>query len=286
MVIANDEYSIWRTAPDASRLCYQHFCWRELYKSNIHPSIDLTNRPNLRIAELATGHCLWAIQVAEEYPHAQVEASDISLGLMPPKPDLPANLAVRKWSFFDPVPEEWIGAFDLLHVRLVIQPFGGNQDPRSVLDKFVSMLKPGGYLQWDEYDYHNADKNNVYSANDPVLVPNPEVTHNSSTKVWKLIMKTFQWPTEHFDRLADYFSAAGLTDVAAHKKRPPPAVFRAFYEHWYALVAQLLPVLDSMDAGAGQEAKELLMQMKKDAVVDGVYSAHITKFVVGRKPEQ
>jgi hypothetical protein len=140
MVIASDEYSIWRTAPDASRLCYQHFCWRELYKSNIHPSINLTDRPNLRIAELAAGHCLWAIQVAEEYPHAQVEASDISLGLMPPKPDLPANLAVRKWSFFDPVPEEWIGAFDLLHVRLVIQPFGGNRDPRSVLDKFVSML--------------------------------------------------------------------------------------------------------------------------------------------------
>jgi hypothetical protein len=118
-----------------------------------------------------------------------------------------------------------------------------------------------------------------------VLVPNPEITHNSSTKVWKLMMKTFQWPTEHFDRLSDYFSAAGLTDVAAHRKRPPPAVFRAFYEHWYALVAQLLPVLDSMDVGAGQEAKQLLVQMKKDALVDGVYSAHITKFVVGRKPE-
>jgi hypothetical protein len=140
MVIANDEYSIWRTAPDASRLCYQHFCWRELHKSNIHPSIDLRNRENLRIAELAAGHCLWAIQVAEEYPQAQVEASDISLGLVPPKPDLPANLSVRKWSFFDPVPKEWRGAFDLLHVRLIIQPFGGNQDPRPVLEKFVSML--------------------------------------------------------------------------------------------------------------------------------------------------
>jgi len=284
MVIANDEYSIWRTAPDASRLCYQHFCWREVYKSNIHPSIDLSDRPNLRIAELAAGHCLWAIQVAEEYPHAQVEASDISLGLVPPKPELPSNLSVRKWNFFEPVPEEWKGAFDLLHVRLIVQAFGGNQDPQPVLEKFVSMLKPGGYLQWDEYDYHEADKNNVYSANDPVLVPNPEITHNSSTQVWKIIMKTFQWPTEHFDRLSEAYTAADLVEVAAHRKRPPPAVFRAFYEHWYALVAQLLPVLESRDIEAGQEAKQLLMQMKKDAVVDGVYSAHITKATIGRKP--
>ncbi|KIW33137.1 uncharacterized protein PV07_00008 [Cladophialophora immunda] len=284
MVVGNDEYSIWRTAPDASRLCYQHFLWREVYKSNIHPSIDLSDRSDLRIAELAAGHCLWAMQVAEEYPHAQVEASDISLGLAPPKPDLPPNLSVSKFSFFDAVPEKWKGAFDLVHVRLVIQPFGGYQDPRAVLQKFVSMLKPGGYLQWDEYDYFDADKNNVYSANDPIRIPNPEVTHNSSTKIWKIMMDTFQWPTEHFDRLSEYYAEAGLENVVAHRKRPPPSIFRGFFEHWYALVAQLLPVLEARDMEAGQEARQLLTQMKKDAMIDGVYSAHITKFVVGRKP--
>ncbi|EXJ65881.1 uncharacterized protein A1O5_10857 [Cladophialophora psammophila CBS 110553] len=303
MVIGNDEYSIWRTAPDASRLCYQHFLWREVHKSNIHPSIDLNNKQDLRIAELAAGHCLWAMQVAEEYPHAQVEASDINLSLVPPKPDLPSNLSVSKWSFFDPVPEKWKGAFDLVHVRLVIQPFGGYLDPRAVLQKFVSMLsmrfrrlqnvkrvdqmmlEPGGYLQWDEYDYFDADKNNVYSANDPSRVPNPEVTHNASTKVWKIMMKTFQWPTEHFDRLSEYYAQAGLENVAAHRKRPPPSVFRGFFEHWYALIAQLLPVLEARDMEAGQEARHLLTQMKKDALLDGVYSAHITKSVIGRKPE-
>ncbi|KAH0847502.1 UMTA methyltransferase family protein [Fonsecaea pedrosoi] len=284
MVVGNDEYSIWRTAPDALRLCYQHFLWHEVNKSNIHPSIDLSDKPDLRIAELAAGHCLWAMQVAEEYPHAQVEASDISLGLVPPKPDLPPNLSVTKWSFFDPVPEHWKGAFDLVHIRLVIQVFGGNQDPRAVLEKFVSMLKPGGYLQWDEYDYFDADKNNVYSANDPTRIPNPEVTHNSSTQLWKIMMNTFQWPTEHFDRLPRYYADAGLKNVVADSKRPPPSIFRGFYEHWYALVAQLIPVLEARDMEASQDARQLLAQMKKDAVVDGVYSAHITKFMVGKKP--
>jgi hypothetical protein len=98
------------------------------------------------------------------------------------------------------------------------------------------------------------------------------------------MMNTFQWPTEHFDRLSDYYTTAGLVDVAAHRKRPPPSIFRGFYEHWYALVAQLLPVLESKNIEVGQEVRALLLRMKRDAVEDGVYSAHITKSVVGRKP--
>jgi len=167
---------------------------------------------------------------------------------------------------------------------MVVQPFGGYQDPRAVLEKFVSMLKPGGYLQWDEYDYFDADKTNVYSANDPNRVPHPEISHNSSTKLWKLMIETFQWPTDHFFQLPEYYVGAGLVDVAVHRKRPPPSVFRAFYEHWYALSAQLVPVLEARNVDAGQKAKQLLMQMKKDALVDGVYSAHITKMIIGRKP--
>jgi len=138
--MANDEYAIWRTAPDASRLCYQHFIWRELFNGNIHPSIRLETKKDLRIAEFAAGHCLWAMQVAEEFPSALVEASDIDLNLMPPSSERPPNLSISKWSFFDEVPEKWLGAFDLIHVRLLIQPFAGLQDPRPVLGKFVSML--------------------------------------------------------------------------------------------------------------------------------------------------
>lgn len=135
-----DEYSHWRTAPDAGRLCFQHLLWRELYKANIHPSVKLENSPDLRILEIAAGHCIWAMQVAEEYPDGHVVASDIDLGLCPPISELPANLSVVRWNFFEEVPAEWKEAFDLIHVRLIVQPFSGYQDPRPVLNKFVSML--------------------------------------------------------------------------------------------------------------------------------------------------
>jgi hypothetical protein len=147
-----------------------------------------------------------------------------------------------------------------------------------------TLLGPGGYLQWDEYDYADADKGHVYSVDNPDLVPNPRETHNSSTRIWQLIMDTFGWPQRHFAQLSTYFAEAELEEVQDHRVRPQSSVFRAFHEHWYALIAQLLPVLEAKDAEAGVEARKLVAQIKEDSQTHGVFSAHITKFVVGRKP--
>jgi hypothetical protein len=97
-------------------------------------------------------------------------------------------------------------------------------------------------------------------------------------------MDTFGWPQQHFAQLSAYFTDAGLEEVHDHKIRPPPPVFRAFHEHWYALISQLLPVIEGKDTEAGAEARKLIAQIKEDSQVYGVFSAHITKFVVGRKP--
>jgi len=98
-------------------------------------------------------------------------------------------------------------------------------------------------------------------------------------------MDTFGWPQQHFAQLSTYFIQAGLEAVKDYKIRPPPSVFRAFHEHWYALIAQLLPVMEAKNTEAGIEARKLVTQIKEDARTDGVFSAHITKFVVGRKPD-
>lgn len=97
-------------------------------------------------------------------------------------------------------------------------------------------------------------------------------------------MDSFGWPQRHFALLSTYFTEAGLEEVQDYKIRPPSSVFRAFHEHWYALIAQLLPVLEAKDAEAGVAARKLVAQIKEDSQTHGVFSAHITKFVVGRKP--
>jgi hypothetical protein len=80
-------------------------------------------------------------------------------------------MEVRKWDFFVLVPEEWIGAFDIVHVRPIVAAFRDMKQPKLILEMLVSMLskvtsvsvsskssdivpfqEPGGCLQWDEYE--------------------------------------------------------------------------------------------------------------------------------------
>lgn len=44
--------------------------------------------------------------------------------------------------------------FDILHVRLITVVVKNN-DPRPVLANLIKLLKPGGYIQWDEVDSMN-----------------------------------------------------------------------------------------------------------------------------------
>lgn len=138
----DDHYAPWRTSIDAMRLSYQHFVWREHLGYNLHPSVKFPASGPIHIADIATGHGLWALQVAETLdPHdTHFEASDISLDLCPGEGVLPSNIKLRQWDFFSPVPDEWLGKFDLVHVRLIVAAFREGKDPKAVLEKLVSML--------------------------------------------------------------------------------------------------------------------------------------------------
>jgi type IV pilus biogenesis protein CpaD/CtpE len=97
------------------------------------------------------------------------------------------------------------------------------------------------------------------------------------------MMDTFQWPVDHFHRLPEYYADEGLVDIEDHRKRPPRSVFRAFHEHWHAVIAQLLPIMAARDAEAGVEAQRLVLEVQRHAEEDGVFSAHTLRFILGRK---
>ncbi|KAJ0375158.1 hypothetical protein COL922a_014199 [Colletotrichum nupharicola] len=52
---------------------------------------------------------------------------------------------------FGDVPEELVGKYDVVHLRLwCCVVTGGN--PSKLIQGAMRLLKPGGYLQWDESD--------------------------------------------------------------------------------------------------------------------------------------
>ncbi|KAI4127985.1 MAG: hypothetical protein LQ338_002952 [Usnochroma carphineum] len=63
----------------------------------------------------------------------------------------PPNIRFRLYDVREEPHEDMLEKYDIVHVRhlnLVIK----NNDPTTVLDHLLKMLKPGGYLQWGEFD--------------------------------------------------------------------------------------------------------------------------------------
>jgi trans-aconitate methyltransferase len=148
---SHSSYPLSRNFRSTARLNYQHFLWQETLGYLVHPDITLPSDSPSRIVEVACGSAIWSIRVAKAYPRAQVDSSDLSLEQTPPTAWLPSNVSLREWDMFTPPPSDLIGQCDLVHVRLVVLVV--NEDNiGTFLHHLTSLLKPGGWLQWEDLD--------------------------------------------------------------------------------------------------------------------------------------
>lgn len=144
-----DQYALDRSYSAASRLNYQFFLWKNTLKFNLQPSIP-TPGATARIADVATGTGIWLLDLAHGVPATvQMDGMDITLSQAPPKQWLPPNVNMRVWNIFEDVSEDLVGQFDIVHVRLLLL-ITPNNNAVPVIKRLAKMLKPGGYLQWEE----------------------------------------------------------------------------------------------------------------------------------------
>lgn len=144
-------YMLGRSYAAAPRLNLQYFLWKESLQFDIHPSIPITKGP-MQIADVATGTAIWLTEVARQMPTASLYGFDVNLAQAPPREWLPSNVTLVPWNIFDKVPEDMCGRFDVVHVRLLILVVQ-NSNPSNIIRSLVKMLKPGGYIQWDDLNY-------------------------------------------------------------------------------------------------------------------------------------
>ena len=105
----------------------------------------------LRIADLATGTAIWALDVARNFPLVQIDGFDIDLQQSPPPSWLPDNVTLQEWDILSSMSSELENRYDVVHIRLLLLVIQMN-NPRPVLKNALRMLKKGGSLQWDELD--------------------------------------------------------------------------------------------------------------------------------------
>ncbi|KAL4864417.1 hypothetical protein BDV12DRAFT_176182 [Aspergillus spectabilis] len=132
-----------------------------MHQQLLHPVIP----KNLeRIADVATGNATWLLDLIKSRKGAS-ESSNIKTRYtgfdrspdLFPRQDTTSSVADIDFAlhdFFKPFPEEHLGKYDLVHARHLSLAVPVTELSVAV-KQLTSLLKPGGYIQWEEYDYQD-----------------------------------------------------------------------------------------------------------------------------------
>lgn len=118
----------------------QHYIWIQLFGYHLHPSIP-TDISQARVADVGTGtgfvvlpvdheslqrctnifchrNSIWLLDLASKLPASvRLDGLDLSLDAAPQPALLPTNVALRRWDLKEPVPEDLVGVYDVVHIR-------------------------------------------------------------------------------------------------------------------------------------------------------------------------
>jgi SAM-dependent methyltransferase len=152
----------------------QHWMWKAQLGWDLHPAIKLPEAGDARIADQGCGNAYvlspdslerhrltqsmsaWLVSLALDMEKEQRHASLIGLDVQDahyPSPDnLPDNVTLGLLDAFnEDLPAEHIGVYDVVHVRAFASVVK-EDNPGPILRNAYKMLKPGGYIQWDDLD--------------------------------------------------------------------------------------------------------------------------------------
>ncbi|PYH97267.1 hypothetical protein BO71DRAFT_427196 [Aspergillus ellipticus CBS 707.79] len=281
MASSRDRYWLDTNSHASARLNLQHF-WNQLSCGYlIHPDIPVAT--NAKVADVGTGTGLWPISLSTTLPPSvQLHGFDISDAQFPPKNWLPENVNMDTWNALNPAPEHLIGQYDVVNIRyfgLVVRK--DNFD--GLLRNLVSLLKPGGFLQWTEINIPEQE----------ILSGQPGSPATATSAFSEDGMETIATLGVNFDwlrNLPEIFHDFGLT--GARQFRPKPlAALRPMSSYlaiggWEEFSYNVLdkrgphPIL-----GTGQELRQRLHEVRKE-IQAGAAIEQLHYVTVGRHPAE
>ncbi|KAF9420587.1 hypothetical protein BGZ76_004073 [Entomortierella beljakovae] len=131
---------------ESDRLDAQHYLVRFIFKGNYNVKLD--REANLKILDVATGTGVWALEMAHEFPKAEIHGVDISPIF--PAEIKPSNCHFQLCNILQglPFPDNH---FDFIYQRLLVYALSPEQR-KQVNIELLRVLKPEGYLQLVESD--------------------------------------------------------------------------------------------------------------------------------------
>ncbi|KAJ5114214.1 hypothetical protein N7456_002748 [Penicillium angulare] len=186
-----DDYVLGRGLADSVRLDAQHLLWKMHKGYELHPLIPRTD--NMKIAEIGTGTGIWLFDIARQLPSSvQLHGFDISDNQYPSKELWPKNVSLGLLnSLIDP-PAHLVGQYDVVHLRMWVPNIRGN-DTSALIQHVKSLLKPGGYIQWEDADL----------VHQYVKGPKAQEFERRINKIFDKAGLDFRWVSDIPDRLTE-----------------------------------------------------------------------------------
>ncbi|KAJ9617117.1 hypothetical protein H2200_000838 [Cladophialophora chaetospira] len=214
---------------NSTRLYFQHWLVQKTLGYVLHPCIP-KDRP-LRVADLGCGNGAWVIEASHELPStAELTGFDIAAHNFPAPEFLPPNV---KFSILDVMtgacPSDLMETFDVVHIRF----FNGivlNGEVQPLIRTVRKLLKPGGWLQWEEMDPSTLD----------VRTPRPNIDTAYCEKLIGLILKVGDMTGTKFDWLSNFENELNMfKDVQVRHVPIPPAYHKAWTENYLVLFEEI-----------------------------------------------
>ncbi|KAL2813833.1 hypothetical protein BJX63DRAFT_393383 [Aspergillus granulosus] len=273
-------YPLGRDEVESRRLNEQHKFLLDVVDGAIDQNVPLDNVS--AVADVATGTGIWLWDAKHVLDQKSGESEryfhgfDISAAQFPPTPQ---SIQLSVQDVFQPFPAEFLNCFDLVHVRLMVTAFPESKFQEAV-ENVLTILKPGGYLQWVEIDF---------SAVEAQTDSDARVA--TSAKLWMKFVDLNQMSRCAPDALFKAYINAGLLNVVNKSflirgrdelRERAQAWQTQFFSTIMPLV--LLKVGEAADNEAASEKAAVIKKDLESYFADGEVVDTRFGTVVGQKP--
>ncbi|MCJ1333322.1 hypothetical protein MMC10_010016 [Thelotrema lepadinum] len=268
-----DGYRLMRNAASSSRLVtHDHYIWKQVCGFDIHPQIAPPVDQTLRVADVGTGTSIWMVDVKQKYPDLQIDGFDVSISQCPPVEFLPEGCSVHELDMLKAVPEKFEGIYDVVNLRLMMAAIK-DDNPVPLLKNLITMLKPGGYLQWQEI---NPSTITVVSAK-PAL---------DRTIMDAILQNIHEWNfAKWVPHLSEICAQNGLPDSTTHRYPVPPEYRVAWCQTQLGAYEEIsFMSMDNSSPNAKGSRFRHVLDKAYDELTKGVTLQHTLEVTTARKP--
>ncbi|KAJ5587098.1 uncharacterized protein N7459_002863 [Penicillium hispanicum] len=266
---------------EQDRLALMHHLFKLLSGGDLYRAPIRRDQASLRrVLDIGTGTGQWAIEMAEDFPHADIVGTDLSPiqpNWAPPNCRFSIDDAESDWTF---PPSE---AFDYIHARSM---GGGIGDWPRLLKQAYHHLRPGGWFEAQEFE---------------AFVFSDDGTHQCATTIldWqdklKDASKQFGKPMNVAPRISQWMEGEGFINVADDVYKCPVggwAKNRRLKEIGRVGKVTLLEVVEPYTLAlftrvlgfSFQDAQEYMEKVRAELMSSKFHLYILFHFVYGQKP--